>query len=129
MFVRLTVSELHGESGQQLGIFHAVRYLRDDGKLSRAEEAAANEIFDWLFEHLDAPDENVLNKCPAAVSWFRATASEHLRYAQRLVPILEAHGYRVIRTESVKPGKVVYADPIQVFARLSEEADDARDSG
>jgi len=117
MFVRLTVPELHEESGQQVGIFHAVRYLRDDGELTEAEETAANEVFDWLFDRLEAPNDGLLAKSPTAVSWFRSDASEHLLRAQRLVPILEAHGYRVMRAECVDPGEVVYADSVQVFAR------------
>jgi hypothetical protein len=120
MFVRLTVSEFHETSGQQLGIFHAVRYLRDDGALTEAEEAAANEVFDWIFDNLESPDNGLLANHAAAVSWFRDNAVQHLQYAQRLVPILEAHGYRVIRTECVDPGEILYSDATQVFARRSQ---------
>lgn len=116
VFVRLTIADLHDQSGQQIGIFHAMRYLRDDGDLSDREESVANEVFDWLFDHLDAPHDHVLEENPTAVSWFRAAATEHLAQAERLIPILEAHAFQVIRAESVDPGEVIYEDAVQVFA-------------
>jgi hypothetical protein len=116
MFLRFAISDLHEESGQPLGIFHAVRYLRDDGQLTMEQETAANAVFDWLSDHLDAPGEQLLAAHPAAVSWFRATASQHIEQAQRLIPILEAHGHHVTRVERPDPGRIVYSDSAQVLA-------------
>ena len=74
MFVRITVNKMHEDSRQRLGILHAVRYLRDDKKLTRSELARANRVFDWLYLHLDAPSKKILRSNPAAVSWFRIEA-------------------------------------------------------
>jgi hypothetical protein len=116
MFIRLEVCETHQESGQPVGIFHAVRYLRDDDLLSPAELTVADEVFDWMWTHLHAPDQAILDAHPAAVSWFRATATECLRQAGLIAAILEAHGQRVIRRQAEDPGLLVYQDDVQVLA-------------
>jgi hypothetical protein len=116
MFLRFTTDEVHAESRQPVGIFHAVRYLRDDGLLTDKQLEIANEVFDWLYDHLDAPDEHILEVNPEAVSWFRATATDHIVQAKRLIPILEDHGYQVTSVMLRDPGSIVYADPAQVFA-------------
>jgi hypothetical protein len=116
MFVRFTVTGLNDESDGPVGIFHAVRYLRDDGLLTGDQEHIANEVFDWLYDHLDAPAEGILEAHSEAVSWFRATATAHIAHAQRLIPILEDHGYRVVSARLLDPGTIVYADAAQVLA-------------
>ena len=116
MFLRITIDDLHQKSGQPLGIFHAVRYLRDDGQLTEEQEEIANEVFDWLSDHLDAPGEQVLEEHPEAVSWFRASATGHIVQAERLIPIVEGHGHRAVKTRALDPGTIVYADSAQVLA-------------
>jgi len=116
MFLRFTISDLHEESGQPVGIFHAVRYLRDEGQLTTEQEEVADAVFAWLYDHLDAPAEQLLAAHPEALSWFRATATQHIDQAERLIPILEAHGHRVRRAKRVDPGTIVYADSAQVLA-------------
>jgi hypothetical protein len=116
MFVRLTVSELHEESGQPLGIFHAIRYLRDGGKLTAEQEEVANEIFNWAFDHLEAPGDDLLKANPGAVSWFRLSATGHIAEAERFIPILMAHGYHVATVKRTDPGRIIYSDSAQVLA-------------
>jgi hypothetical protein len=116
MFVRITVNRLHQDSRQRLGILHAVRYLRDDKKLTRSELARANRVFDWLYSHLEAPSKKTLRNNPAAVSWFRIESEEHIKRVERLIPIVEAHGYVANRRISTNPGKIIYSDSVQVFA-------------
>src|SRR5215813_14069405 len=103
MFVRITVNRLHQDSRQRLGILHAVRYLRDDKKLTQSELARANRVFDWLYSHLRAPGKKTLKRNPAAVSWFRIEAEQHIKRVERLIPIAEAHGYVVSRRKSTNP--------------------------
>jgi hypothetical protein len=116
MFLRFTTTELHEGSSQPIGIFHAVRYLRDDGLLTGEQEEIANDVFDWLYDHLDAPGEAVLETNREAVSWFRATATDHIAQAERLIPLLKDHGYCVTRASLRNPGTIVYADTAQVLA-------------
>jgi hypothetical protein len=65
---------------------------------------------------LDAPGAHVLEANLEAVSWFRATATDHIAQAERLIPILEDHGYRVTSARLRDPGTIVYADAAQVLA-------------
>jgi hypothetical protein len=116
MFVRFTVAGLVDQSHAPVGIFYAVRYLRDDGLLTGVQESIADEVFDWLYDHLDAPADGVLEANPEAVSWFRATATAHIARAERLVPIVEEHGYPVVRARVLDPGTIVYSDTVQVLA-------------
>jgi len=83
MFVRFSINEQHDDSGQPTGIFHAVRYLRDDGKLTRAQVRVANAVFDWLFTNLAAPSKKMLSKHPGAISWYRSSAKKHLSWTRR----------------------------------------------
>ena len=112
MFVRYIVSGL-GE--EPVGIFHAVRYLRDDGMLTEEQEEIANKVFDWLYDHMDAPAEEILARHGRAISWFRATAASHIAQADKLVSIVEAHGYKVTATRRLDPGVVIYSDSSQVL--------------
>ena len=116
MFVRITINRLHKDSRQQLGILHAVRFLRDDNELTSSELARANRVFEWLYSHLKAPSKKTLQSNPTAVSWFRIEAREHIKRVERLIPIVEAHGYVANRRTSSNPGEIVYSDAVQVLA-------------
>jgi hypothetical protein len=116
MFVRITVNRLHQDSRQQLGILHAVRYLNDDQKLTPSEFGRADKVFKWLYSHLDAPSKKTLRSNPTAVSWFRVDAREHIKRIERLIPIVEAHGYVTKRRTCLSPGKIIYSDAVQAFA-------------
>jgi hypothetical protein len=115
-FVRLVTNEIHAHSGHALGVFHAVRYLRDDGELSRNEEAAADRVFDWLSDHLASPPPGLLRKYPRAVSWFHLEARQHIARAESLARLLAKKGFRVRRLERVHPGRIVFTDEHQIFA-------------
>ena len=116
MFERFDVAELHHASGQPLGVFHAVRYLRDEDALTPAELRTANRVFAWISARLEAPDDAVLAAHPKAISWFRSTATEYLRRAEQLAAIMEAHGQTVTRRRADDPGFVAYEDSVQVLA-------------
>jgi hypothetical protein len=117
MFIRISVNAMHQDSRQPLGILQAVRYLRDDDRLTASQFAKADAVFDWLYSHLDAPSKKLLRSNPTAVSWFRVEAREHIRRVERLIPIVEAHGYVAKRRTSRNPGRIIYSDVFQVFAK------------
>ena len=54
-YIRFVVLEIHPDSGQQVGVFHAVRYLRDDGVLSPEELQRASELMEWFNDNLEKP--------------------------------------------------------------------------
>jgi len=55
MYVRFAIDNRDEDSGQLQGLFQAVDDLRHEGRLSRAEEAAAKKIFKWFDKHLPGP--------------------------------------------------------------------------
>ncbi len=115
-YIRFTVRGTPLGPGRPIGVLHAIRYLRDDGVLTRRQEQVANQVFDWLFAHLPAPSRAIVRAYPTALSWYRSTARKAIAMTRRLEPILKDHGCQVVRTSRLRPGRIVYSDAQQVFA-------------
>jgi hypothetical protein len=122
MYLRFVVSEIHPNSGKEIGIFHAVGRLRDDGKLAPHEEEQHDEITKWFDEHLKEPTKFTAAKPPfyrkqsKAISWFKDTAHEHIDRIRLLVEILRNHGISVRMLKTERVGYVVYQDEHQIVA-------------
>jgi len=121
MFVRFVTDEIHLDSNQRLGIFHAIRYLRDDNELTEGEFKLADSLMTWFADNMESPIE-FLNKQKSKksetyISWFKDTASEHIRNARELSKIIEGKNVRVEFLRTKKPGKIVYEDEFQIFSR------------
>jgi len=79
MYLRFVVTDTDDDSERALGVFHAVRYLRDEGKLYPYEEDQHDMVRWWFNENLERParftvskapfyrKKNAYNKLPAAV--------------------------------------------------------------
>src|SRR4030081_2521096 len=97
MFLRFVTTELHDESHQELGIFHAARYLRDSGSLSQAEEELLQEIRDWFNSNLEKPKRFTSAKPPYyrkrqnGISWFKDSAQEHIGKMREMIELLKHH--------------------------------------
>ena len=106
----------------ELGVFHAVRNLREEGKLYRYEEEQHDLIRQWFNENLEKPTRFTASKPPfyrkpnKAVSWFKDSANEHLNYVRELVAILQNHGVIVQLLKTERVGYVVYEDEYQIVA-------------
>jgi hypothetical protein len=120
MFVRFVIKHVNAKSGVQAGLFDAVKRLPPIGKVADWDEKRMAEIFEWFHEHLPHPTRVARsrrpNGHPAAVSWFRESASEHIAMARELAAILKAHDIPVEMITSTRPGYVVYEDEFQVLA-------------
>ena len=122
MYLRFEVSELHETSGRGLGVFHAARYLRDDGHLFPYEEAHLEDLIEWFNLHLEKPTRFTASKPPyyrkknRAISWFRDSAHEHISRIHEIVTILENHGVTVHMIKADRVGYIVYEDDYQVVA-------------
>ena len=64
MFLRFVTAELHDESHQEFGIFHAAGKLRDSGSLSQAEETLLQGVRDWFNINLEKPKRFTSAKPP-----------------------------------------------------------------
>jgi len=122
MFLRFVVPEIDEDSDRELGIFHAMRNLRESGALSDHEAAHHDLIREWFNQHLEKPTRFTTSKPPfyrkknRAISWFKDTAHEHIARARSLVAILETHDVSVRMMKSDRVGYVVYEDEYQVVA-------------
>jgi hypothetical protein len=122
MFVRFVVSDINEDSQRELGVFHAVRYLRDEGRLYDYEQQEHDLIRQWFNENLERPSRFTSSKAPfyrkknKAICWFKDCAHVHLDWARSLVAILENHGVSVRMLKAKRVGYVVYEDEYQIVA-------------
>jgi hypothetical protein len=122
VYLRFVVAETHEDSARELGVFQAVRYLRDEEKLDTHEEERLHSIVEWFAKHLQKPTRFTASKPPyyrkkkKAISWFKDTAHEHLGHIRELVFILEHHGVSVRMLKADRVGYVVYEDEFQIVA-------------
>jgi hypothetical protein len=128
-FLRFVIADVHEESHQELGIFHAADKLRESGSLSAEEQAALQESRDWFNVNLEKPTRFTSGKPPYyrkkqnGISWFKDSATEHIRKIREIVVLLEHHDIRVRMIKSERPGYVLYEDEFQIVAVPFADAD------
>ncbi len=121
-YIRFVVSDVHRNSAKELGVFHAVLLLREEGKLYAHEEELHDSTRDWFNEHLEKPTRFTASKPPyvrkpnKAISWFKDNATAHISHIRDLVGILENHGITVQMLKTDRVGYVVYEDEFQIVA-------------
>ncbi len=121
-YIRFVVADVHRNSGKELGVFHAVLLLREEGKLYAHEEELHDSTRDWFNEHLEKPTRFTASKPPhdrkpnKAISWFKDKATAHISHIRDLVGILENHGIAVQMLKTDRVGYVVYEDEFQIVA-------------
>jgi len=125
MYIGFVINELHPKSNQKLGIFHAIRYMSDDGELSEEEFQAADKLVVWFADNMKAP-LNYLNKRQSKksdifISWFKDSAKEHIKKARELSEIVNNKNNSVEFLRTRQPGKIVYEDEHQIFSKPFEQ--------
>lgn len=119
-FVRFVVHQLDPDSRRRQGLFQALGELDKSGQLSGPQELEYRTLRNWFSTHLAEPDRlarsSKANALNVAISWFKDTATEHIRQMRRMADILEAHGIPIVMLRSRRPGYVVYEDDHQVAA-------------
>lgn len=119
-FVRFVIRNLDCDSGRRQGLFQALGDLHERGKLSPEEQRTYDETYEWFRKNLRKPRRFTRSSKPhakkVALSWFRDTATEHVRRMHDLAEILEAHGIPTEMLRTNRPGYIVYEDRHQVAA-------------
>ena len=120
-YIRFVIPERDLTSTFRQGVFHAALALRDEGKLAAYEDSHLSSVIEWFDDNLRSPSRfsrkrNAYHRGQRGLSWFKDSASEHLKRIGSIVAILEAHGIQVSRVVSDRPGYVVYEDEFQVVA-------------
>jgi len=122
MFIRFVITEIDEDSERRLGIFHAASALRDAGLLEPYEEEALAEIREWFNTHLERPDRFSRTKIAyrstkkRGISWFKASAHEHIEKVRVMGAMLERHGVPVTMLKVDRVGYVLYEDDHQIVA-------------
>ena len=124
VYIRFVVDEFNEESNQRLGIFHAVRYMEDDNEFFDYELEQAEQTMEWFNKHLESPldylNKQKSKKSDVFISWFKMSAKEHISKVREFVFLLESKGVVVDQIRTDKPGKIVYSDEFQIFAKPFE---------
>ncbi len=120
MFIRFVVHRRDEDSGRRQGVFQVLFDMRRAGQLTAAEEATLKGLFKWFDDHLPEPGRLSRSRNPrakrVAISWFKESATEHVRRMRELVAILDAHSVSVEVVRTDRPGYVVYEDDYQIAA-------------
>jgi hypothetical protein len=122
MYLRFVVAQIHDDTQRELGVFHALKYLRDAGKLLEHEEVEHDAFRDWFGENLEKPTRFTAAKPPyyrkqsKAISWFKDTAHQHIARIRSVLTILENHGITVRTLTTERVGYIVYEDEFQIVA-------------
>ena len=120
MYVRFVATRQHPDTGVQVGIFQTRLLLESAGPLAAWDEARLAALKDWFGIHLAKPERVARSRRPnghhAAVSWFKASAREHIARARELAALLEQYGVPTRMVTTDRPGYVVYEDEFQVAA-------------
>lgn len=129
MYVRFVTTRQHPDTGVQMGIFQTNRLFPPYGQVADWDELRLAELKAWFNDHLEKPERVARSRRPnghhAAISWFKATAHEHIARARELASLLEAYGVPTMMLTTDRPGYIVYEDEHQVAAEpfLSEHHD------
>lgn len=115
-YVRFTISIADESSQQSMGIFMAMGELRDSGQMFAWELETDQRVYAWFNKHLSVPRVQSRSDKPFAISWFKSTATEHIKNMRELVAILAAHDVDVDQLITTRPGKIVYEDRFQIAA-------------
>lgn len=124
-YIRFVVWQKDGDSGVRQGLFAALGELDDSNALLAHEKQEWDHVYRWFKRTLPVPNRfarsSRTNAKRLAISWFKATANEHIRQMRALSAILGEHGIRVEMIQTDRPGYIVYEDRFQVAAEPFSE--------
>lgn len=120
MYIRFVVSERHESSDQARGVFSALYALEDRGELASYELEWFYAAERWFNRHLRRPERLAWSRRPnapeRAITWLKASATEHVSRMRELVALLAHKDIAVEELRTDRPGYVVYEDAYQVAA-------------
>jgi hypothetical protein len=119
-YVRFVTPMIDDTSDKRQGVFQAVVALLDTHELADHEREELQAIGKWFDRHLGVPKRFARSSKrhaePKAISWFKASATEHIDHMRTVCRILNEHGIVTNMITSIRPGYVVYEDKHQIAA-------------
>ncbi len=121
MYVRFVIDELDEDSNQRTGIFQAIYNLRKVDEFYDYELEQISEILQWFDDNLESPldflNKQRSKKSDVCISWFLESAYEHILKIREFIVLIESKGIVVEQITTDNPGKIIYSDSHQVFAK------------
>jgi hypothetical protein len=117
MLVRFCILKRDPDSHSPQGVFHAAFELRDNERLTRAEEEWLEREMAWLRMHLPAPACLRESGNDRAICWFKPEAHRPIAKVRSIAALLESRGVVVEMVTTAEPGTVIYEDQWQVVAK------------
>jgi len=122
-YIRFALHRDHPDSGVAEGIMSTANRLADDAAASGDDRAQATALLRWFSDNLSTPtrfnktvSKGSYRRATRGVSWFKASAQEHIDKMGALAVLIERYGYQTQRIRSKQPGYVVYEDDAQIVA-------------
>jgi hypothetical protein len=122
-YIRFVVNDVDPESSVNAGVFQPAYRLIKSGSLLDHEVKEIQAITSWFEVHLTVPkrfsassSKGYYRRPRKAISWFKASADEHVRKIRELVNILKRHGVVVHTIITDRPGYIVHEDEYQITA-------------
>lgn len=120
MYIRFVITQRHSRSGEQRGVFSALYALEDEGQFAPHELAWFHSIEEWFNQNLRRPSRLAWSSRPnapeRAITWLKASATEHVARLRELAALLEYKDIPVEELRTDRPGYIVYEDENQVAA-------------
>jgi hypothetical protein len=119
----------HPDTGSPSGIFEDAYRLAESSVLTAGERGSLRERLNWFDQNLPKPSrfnrsksKGFYRRATKGVSWFKPTATDHLRHAREIAVLMEAAGHAVREITATQPGYVVYEDEFQIVAEPFAES-------
>jgi hypothetical protein len=120
VYVRFVCFQLVSGQRTRLGLFQALDEARMSDHAADWALAELRETVDWFNEELAAPKRFSRDSWNGGdqptLSWFKASAEEHIKQMYRLKTALENCGVHVEVLTTREPGCVLYEDEHQIAA-------------
>jgi hypothetical protein len=120
MYVRFVIGQRNAQSDQPNGVFSVLYDLESQGELADHELTWFRELESWFSKHLARPQRLAWSARPnapeRAITWFKISASDHVRRMRELASLLEHKDIPVQELRTDRPGYIVYEDEHQVAA-------------
>lgn len=120
MYIRFVVPAKDEDSGREMGLFTAGGILAEEGQLYDYQLEQREQLLAWFSNNLAVPHVQAAKSNyyarPQAISWFKASATEHIARMREYAEILKSHDLEVSQLTTERPGKIVYEDAYQIAA-------------
>ena len=123
MFIRFVQYERDPDSGLRTGLFVAAYRAMSDPTLSPALKGPCSSLLSWFENNLSTPhrfnstsSKGGWRRTTLGLSWFKPTATDHLRRCHELRALLEQMDVAIEIIRTKRPGYIVYEDAFQIVA-------------